>query len=244
MASDFPASIDAFPDPLVNSPLNSPSHAVLHQDVNDAVEKIEVKLGVGVSPASVASAGQVLMADGSGSTQWASITSDEAGLVKVASGTLSGSATNFVGCFTNNHTNYRIVIDSITTSAAAQIVYRFLNNTAPEMSTSYSSAFNGLAVNNTARNLGVLNLTFGYTGCVIQSNFGVIAGSVSMDVYNPLASQRTFITSSAGGCDSTTFLQRTGFSFQQELKSFDGIQFLLDTTSTFTGNVTIYGYRK
>ena len=74
MASSFPSSIDSFPDPLANSPLNAPSHSALHQDVNDAVEKVEVKLGLGSSPASGASAGQVLKSSGSGNTGWSDIT--------------------------------------------------------------------------------------------------------------------------------------------------------------------------
>lgn len=75
MPSNYPTSIDSFPDPLANSPLNAPSHSALHQDVNDAVEKIEVKLGLGSSPASGASAGQVLVANGSGNTAWSNVPS-------------------------------------------------------------------------------------------------------------------------------------------------------------------------
>ncbi len=77
MASSFPSSIDSFPDPLENSPLNAPSHSALHQDVNDAVEKVEVKLGLGSSPASGASAGQVLKSSGSGNTGWSDITASD-----------------------------------------------------------------------------------------------------------------------------------------------------------------------
>jgi hypothetical protein len=41
MPSVYPGAVDAFTDPLSNSPLNSPSHSQLHSDVNDALEKIE-----------------------------------------------------------------------------------------------------------------------------------------------------------------------------------------------------------
>ena len=58
MASGFPGSIDNFTDPLTTSALNSPSHAGQHQDLNDAVEKIETYMGlVKVIPTSVSSAG-------------------------------------------------------------------------------------------------------------------------------------------------------------------------------------------
>ena len=83
MASSFPSSIDSFPDPLANSPLNAPSHSALHQDVNDAVEKIEVKLGVGASDADDASVNQVLMADGAGGSAWESVTNSKIDTVGV-----------------------------------------------------------------------------------------------------------------------------------------------------------------
>ena len=41
MPSVYPGAVDAFSDPLSNSPLSSPSHSQLHSDVNDALEKIE-----------------------------------------------------------------------------------------------------------------------------------------------------------------------------------------------------------
>jgi hypothetical protein len=50
---------------------------VLHQDVNDAVEKIETKVGVGASPAASATTGQVLMRNVSGGTEWASVTNSQ-----------------------------------------------------------------------------------------------------------------------------------------------------------------------
>ena len=46
MASVFPGAIDSFTDPLSTSPLNSPSHAGQHQDLNDAVEKVETYMGL------------------------------------------------------------------------------------------------------------------------------------------------------------------------------------------------------
>lgn len=52
MASVFPytngtATTDSFNDPLSTSPLNSPSHSTLHQDINTAVETIEAVLQSG-----------------------------------------------------------------------------------------------------------------------------------------------------------------------------------------------------
>ena len=60
MASGFPGAIDNFSDPLANSPLNSPSHATLHSDVNDAVEKIETYMGLVLVTTQVATSGTSL----------------------------------------------------------------------------------------------------------------------------------------------------------------------------------------
>lgn len=46
MASTYPTIIDSFTDPSTSSKLNSPRHSTQHADLNDAVEKIEAKLGV------------------------------------------------------------------------------------------------------------------------------------------------------------------------------------------------------
>lgn len=46
MASNFPSSLDSFTDPTATSKLNSPSHSQQHVNINDAVEKIEAKVGV------------------------------------------------------------------------------------------------------------------------------------------------------------------------------------------------------
>jgi hypothetical protein len=74
MATSFPSNIDTFTNPTTSNTLDSPSHSGQHSDLNDAVENIETKLGVGASPASSATAGQVLMAQTAGTTTWSNIT--------------------------------------------------------------------------------------------------------------------------------------------------------------------------
>jgi len=44
--SSFPVSLDSFVDPASTSKLNSPSNAQQHSDKNDAIEKLEAKVGV------------------------------------------------------------------------------------------------------------------------------------------------------------------------------------------------------
>jgi hypothetical protein len=269
MASDFPASLDAFPDPLVNSPLNSPSHAALHQDVNDAVEKIETKVGVGASPASGASDGQVLMADGSGGTEWASITADEidstgqpaqrvlasdgsggagwvsneTGLVKITAGTLSGTATNIVGCFSSDFTNYRIVIDSIVFSTAADLYWQLLNGTTPSAG-NYRWGYLGINSFGTTGNSNSNGANEAYTGVTVSAGEdGQLRSSLTMDIFAPNLAQRTFANNHAFAYIAGNAL-RIGFSMNNTSTAFDGIRFLTATAATVTGNVTIYGYQK
>lgn len=46
MASNFPTSLDSFSDPTGSDKLNSPAHATQHANKNDALEKIEAKVGI------------------------------------------------------------------------------------------------------------------------------------------------------------------------------------------------------
>lgn len=46
MSSNYPTGLDSFTDPATTDKTNSPSHAGQHQDVNDAIEKLEAKLGI------------------------------------------------------------------------------------------------------------------------------------------------------------------------------------------------------
>lgn len=47
MATNFPGSLDSFTNPTASSPLDSPSHAAQHANINDAMEAVQAKLGVG-----------------------------------------------------------------------------------------------------------------------------------------------------------------------------------------------------
>ena len=45
MASTFPTTIDTLTDGVSTSYLNNPDHTTIHNDANDAVEKLEAKVG-------------------------------------------------------------------------------------------------------------------------------------------------------------------------------------------------------
>jgi hypothetical protein len=90
MATSFPSNIDTFTNPTTSNTLDSPSHSGQHSDLNDAVEAVETKLGVGASPAGSATAGQVLMAQTAGTTTWSNITTITNALIT------GGTVTDFV----------------------------------------------------------------------------------------------------------------------------------------------------
>jgi hypothetical protein len=69
MATNFPTSLDTFTNPNSGNTLDSPSHSLQHSDINDAVEAIETKLGIGAAPAGSATLGQVLV-KGATDTTW------------------------------------------------------------------------------------------------------------------------------------------------------------------------------
>lgn len=64
---NYPTSLDSLVNPTTNDFLNSPNHVQQHSDVNDIVEALEAKLGIG---ASVAASGKLLRGTGVGASAW------------------------------------------------------------------------------------------------------------------------------------------------------------------------------
>jgi hypothetical protein len=164
------------------------------------------------------------------------------GLVYVAKGALSGTSVDFLGCFTNTYDNYRIVIDSFNPSAACDIYWRMLTGSTPETTAVYSWFQNGFLDTGAASNSNAAGQTLAYTG-LTQSGGGFVGASCVFDMYGPNLNQRTFVTSQALGY-YTTFGHRTGGSSHSVVGQYTGLRLLTSSASTFTGNVTIYGYRK
>lgn len=64
---NYPGSLDVLTNPTTNDFLNSPNHVQQHSDVNDIVEALEAKLGIG---ASVAATNKLLRGTGAGASAW------------------------------------------------------------------------------------------------------------------------------------------------------------------------------
>ncbi len=218
MASGFPGSIDNFTDPLTTSPLNSPSHAGQHQDLNDAVEKIETYMGlVKVIPTSVSSAG------GTAATLAANGT--------VTIGTSNTSVT-VNGAFSSLYDNYKIIItgglgsqqnnmafqlSGITTGVYNQLGY-FQSSWASAARSDYASA--------------------GATS-IIAADISTVAYASDIEIRGPFASRQKFGMVQAQSTNnqysfpfyinSTT--SATGFSLIPALGNITG------------GTIRVYGYR-
>jgi hypothetical protein len=169
---------------------------------------------------------------------------NKVGLWRVGGGPLSGSTTQFVGCFTDDFENYRIVMSSLALSANADIYWAGLVGTTPSASADYSFAHLGLTAGNVQLNAANTASTLAYTGFTATGGVGgLIVGSLSMDIYGPKLAQRTFATSIALGY-SSNFYGRQGMSHFNLSTAFNGIQFSTGGAPTMAGTVSIYGYRK
>lgn len=121
MAISFPTGLDNFTNPSSGNTLDSPSHSLQHSDLNDAVEALEAKLGVGASPAGSASAGQVLTISAAGTSTWSTPT--PAGAVALGTATLSGTST-VISSLSQAYRDLIVVVKNANISTAGYILVR------------------------------------------------------------------------------------------------------------------------
>ena len=165
MSSSFPGAIDNFTDPLSNSNLSSPSHAGQHQDLNDAVEKIETYMGlVKVIPTAATNG---------------TITSD--GDVTVGNAVSSVSVT----CFSSLYDSYRIIYTTGVGSGIAVI-----NMTLGSTATGYYQG--GISVPFTGATL--LSQVNNGPAWANTGVMGTDYANVVVEIHNPYLSKKTFIT--------------------------------------------------
>ena len=163
------------------------------------------------------------------------------GLVYVGGGALSGTTTNFVGCFTSTYRDYRIVIDQVVGSAACAVYFRMLVGSTPETAGGYYWSFLGYSSNGATANTSAGASTIGYTG--ISPSGGSANAHGVVEVGSPLLSARTTILGSAAYLEPGLYTSRNGQCSVDTLSAYNGIQFLTNAATTFSGQVAIYGYR-
>jgi hypothetical protein len=164
------------------------------------------------------------------------------GLVYITGGTLSGTNTNFVGCFTSSFRDYRIVISGGIIGAATDFCYQMLVGSTATV-TNYWYAYTGYSGGGAAADQNGQNVAICRTGASAAGAndvFGLV-----MDFYTPqVASQFTFSTSQASCFQADDFRARSGGSGCNLTTQFDGIKFASAGGQAIGGVVKIYGYRQ
>ena len=170
---------------------------------------------------------------------------DSIGLWKVAEGTLSGSTTNFVGCFSSTYKNYRVIIDDVKLSAAGDIYIQYLTTgTTPVAGNNYYWSYAGLTSGGATQSSNAAAASGGYLGWSTTGAGG--HGGVTIDITNPNVAIQTltggvsfYLLGSLGA-----YASRSGSAVWDTTATFTGFRITTLTAVTMTsGNVKIYGYR-
>ncbi len=247
MAINFPTSLDNFSNPSSTDSLNTPSHSLQHTDLNDAVEALEAKLGIGASPAGSATSGQVLTAQGGGTALWAipvqGLTQIVPTSVAVGSGsgsvdangavTFSGaSSVSLNGCFSSTYDNYRITFYSGSASSVV-INMRLRVSGSDATGSNYAWAIykNAYTTSGSADGATATAFVVGFTG--------VAAMNFSYDIFQPFSTIRTQYL----GSQITSADVWVGSGGSHTLaNSYDGFT-LFPPSGVFAGTIRVYGYR-
>jgi hypothetical protein len=260
MASNFPTSLDNFSNPTTGSKLDSPSHAGQHGDANDAIEGLERKIGIGSSTAGSATAGYAFVHSSGGTTAWSQVgyqgitsgtaianqvltsqgggtaiwsTPTAVGLVLISTTSFSGVSSQPINdVFSTTYDNYRILINATTLTGTLTMRFRVAG--ADSSAASYKMDLYGTTL--------WTNSAYGGYQESGSTLFNVMAesspASISLDVLNPFATQKTFLHGQTSQNDR-------GRSYQgifDATTSFTG--FSLIPTTNITGTVSVYGYAK
>jgi hypothetical protein len=215
MASGFPGSIDSFTNPLTTSPLNSPSHAGQHQDLNDAVNKIETYMGL-VKVIPTGATNGTVSADGD-------VTIGNA----VSSVTVSGA-------FSSLYDNYRIILTGGSNSSGTA-----LSLTLGATATGYNNT--GLYVQFGTTAVTGLNVTNG-TAWTNMGRGSANGLNLVCDLFDPFNTRRTGLMQIATDLiASGFFINQSGFL--DNATSYTAFT-ITPVAGTMTGGtIRVYGYR-
>lgn len=162
-------------------------------------------------------------------------------LVKTQTISVAASTQDITSCFSANYSNYRVVIENLTTSAIIGLQMQFLVGTTPTATGYYWSAAEITHTTPALTATGDANST---AGTVQIIGFTTPSGA-SIEIYSPQKAIRTSYTSN--GVDMRTtggspFRYATGF--QDSNTQFDGFRLLTGGATTITGGIVrVYGYR-
>jgi hypothetical protein len=155
------------------------------------------------------------------------------GLVHIATQTVSGvTAVNFNNVFSSTYRSYRVVLDGKTT-ARNEVFARLRVGGVDATGSNYTSRIifrDGGGTGGTGSTTTSSSIAYTETGSTVAS----------FDIVSPFLISQTALNSySYGqGGDSVLWLSGSGHNLSN---SYDGISIL--STSSFTGQISIYGYR-
>lgn len=220
MASGFPGSIDSFTNPLTTSALNSPSHAGQHQDLNDAVNKIENYMGlVKVIPTSVSGTGVTLAANGTVSFS-------------------SSTSITINGCFTSQYRDYFLTVTGTSNSGTAADLT--VNYAVGGVSNTTANYYSNIMYNTHAGGpfrYYTGGQTVGYCGQTASPAF-----TNSINIWGPQIAFTTSMSTLGNGFGSSTATVGQWFVNFNATTQFDGVIFGA-SGNALTGTIRIYGYR-
>jgi len=253
VAISFPTSLDNFSNPASTDSLNTPSHSLQHTDINDAVEAMQRKVGVGSAVAGSATAGQVLTISAAGTSTWSTPTTP--GLVQVvptsvAVGSGSGSvdangAVTFTGAssvslndvFSATYNNYKVDINITSASTNNADTLRLRVAGTDNSTSNYNYA--GIFLRTSAS-----SIVYGNTS---QTSFGDILPhstngneAFSLNIYSPFVAERTKYNAGGIGQDVTSIATQFQAGVFAATTSFTGFTFI-SGSGTFTGRIRVYG---
>jgi hypothetical protein len=162
---------------------------------------------------------------------------DSIGLWRIASSTFTSQAViHFQNVFTSKYSNYKVIISNFSRSAIGNLSFRLsaggtVSSTAYYMGAAgfYSS---GVSASDNLSNSVIMNCLYCNT---------TPQGASWFDVYNPaVAAQTAFTGQYTFNVGTDSGIRNWGGS-HQVATAYDGIYF---SEGTFTGTITIYGYRK
>jgi hypothetical protein len=158
---------------------------------------------------------------------------NQIGFFKIGSFALAAT-TNVNNVFTSDYRSYRLVIAS-TGGTSSDITMRLRVGGADNSTSNYNYAGQRSGFNlTTPSSIGAASQTSFTVG---RTDSGDPGGGTSLDIYNPEAAFRTYFT---GQAIDAQFLGNFGGYFDLTTQ-FDG--FTLFGSASWTGTVSVYGYR-
>ncbi len=274
MATNFPTSLDTFTNPTSGNTLDSPSHSVQHSDINDAVEAIEAKLGIGSSTAGSATAGYALVNTAGGTTAYsllgvsglssgtavantvltangsggATFASSAQGLTLINTTSFSAVASQSLTAdiFTSTYRNYRVVLDITAISAVDSILgFRLRAAGTDDTGANYVSISQFINQTGGVGSFATTSGTLGYLANMDAGNTGHNYGAV-FDILNPKSAVPTIVIRQGMGVqqDGTTYQATIGNVFHNVSTAYDSLTILTSSTTTLTGQIQIFGYNQ